>query len=178
MPILRHRLLADTQNETPHDIDHLYRLLSKQTRSSRLDQNVPGTCVYLQPYLNTQEGKYACILNYGLIVGTFHFLFNDILVMCLSNTYCHHVPTPQFKSTNAWPEHRQRPGSAGSPEAELEARFRLDKEAEHSGRHSRASHCRSSKGAGQGAASWWRCWMLFLCSVAQVTISSISTRDV
>lgn len=94
MPILRHRLLADTQNETPHDIDHLYRLLSKQTRSSRLDQNVPGTCVYLQPYLNTQEGKYACILNYGLIVGTFHFLFNDILVMCLSNTYCHHAFLP------------------------------------------------------------------------------------
>ena len=24
LPILRHRLLADTQNETPHDIDHFY----------------------------------------------------------------------------------------------------------------------------------------------------------
>ena len=86
--------------------------------------------MYLQPYLNTQEGKYACILNYGLIVGTFHFLFNNSLVMFLSDTYCHHVPTTQFKSSTAWPEHRPRPGSAaGSPEAELEARRRLDKEA-------------------------------------------------
>ena len=119
------------------------------------------------------SGRKICvhILNYGLIVGTFHFLFNNSLVMFLSDTYCHHVPTTQFKSSTAWPEHRPRPGSAaGSPEAELEARFPLDKEAGGRGRHSPASHCRSSKGAGQGGASWWRCWMLFLCSVAQVTI--------
>ena len=57
-------------------------------------------------------------------------LFNNSLVMFLSDTYCHHVPTTQFKSSTAWPEHRPSPGSAaGSPEAELEARCPLDKEA-------------------------------------------------
>ena len=90
----------------------------------------PDLCVSATIFKHSGRKICVHILNYGLIVGTFHFLFNNSLVMFLSDTYCHHVPTTQFKSSTGWPEHRPRPGSAaGSPEAELEARFPLNKEA-------------------------------------------------
>ena len=100
------------------------------------------------------SGRKICvhILNYGLIVGTFHFLFNNSLVMFLSDTYCHHVPTPQFKSSTGWPEHRPRPGSAaGSPEAELEARCPLDKEAGAGGGTHQPLIAGAARGRGRGA---------------------------